>query len=145
MKPRPGASVRGRGTRTAGVAAFHTARTEARVTPLYRSHAERNRRVRVTTPKLEPQERYQTASYDRAIAEAVQRANRPLIEAGVDVELHVPHWHPNQLRHSHGTEVRRRFGLEAAQVARGHERADTTQIYAERNFELAVKVAETLG
>jgi hypothetical protein len=26
----------------------------------------------------------------------------------------VPYWHPNQLRHLHGTEVRRRFGLEAA-------------------------------
>ena len=30
------------------------------------------------------------------------------------------HWSPNQLRHTHATEVRRRFGLEAAQVALGH-------------------------
>ena len=37
-------------------------------------------------------------------------------------------WHANQLRHSHGTSVRRRFGLEAAQVALGHERADVTQV-----------------
>ena len=78
-------------------------------------------------------------------ATAVEKANRVLIEAAVDVALHVPHWHPNQLRHTHGTEVRRRFGLEAAQVALGHERADVTQVYAERNLDLAVKVAAEVG
>ena len=30
--------------------------------------------------------------------------------------LLLPHWHANQLRHSKATEVRREFGLEAAQV-----------------------------
>ncbi|MFO0806072.1 MAG: tyrosine-type recombinase/integrase [Gemmataceae bacterium] len=54
-------------------------------------------------------------------------------------------WAPNQLRHTHGTKVRKQFGLEAAQVALGHAKADVTQIYAERNLELAVKVAERLG
>jgi site-specific recombinase XerC len=44
-----------------------------------------------------------------------------------------PHGHPNQLRHAHATEVRKRFGLEAAQVALGHETADLTQVYAERD------------
>ena len=29
--------------------------------------------------------------------------------------------------------MRRRFGLEAAQVALGYERADVTQVYAEKN------------
>jgi integrase len=71
--------------------------------------------------------------------------NRAFVEAAVDVELHIPHWAPNQLRHAHGTEVRRRFGLEAAQVALGHERADVTQVYAERNLDLAVKVATEAG
>jgi len=54
-------------------------------------------------------------------------------------------WAPNQLRHNHGTKVRKQFGLEAAQVALGHAKADVTQIYAERNLELAVKVAEKIG
>ena len=57
----------------------------------------------------------------------------------------LPHWHPHQLRHTHATEVRRRFGLEAAQVALGHSSADVTQVYAERNLTLAVQVAAQIG
>jgi integrase len=50
-----------------------------------------------------------------------------------------------ELRHAHGTEVRRRFGLEAAQVALGHARADVTQVYAERDGALATRVAAEIG
>jgi integrase len=35
--------------------------------------------------------------------------------------------------------------LEAAQVLLGHSRADVTQIYAERNTELASRVAAKIG
>lgn len=41
--------------------------------------------------------------------------------------------------------MRHRYGLEAAQVALGHERADVTQVYAEKNLALAVKVAAEMG
>lgn len=54
-------------------------------------------------------------------------------------------WAPNQLRHSAGTEIRKRFGLEAAQVALGHSRADVTQIYAERDFSRAELIAREVG
>ncbi len=54
-------------------------------------------------------------------------------------------WCPLQLRHTHATEVRKRFGLEAAQVALGHSRADVTQVYAERDLEKARKVAQAIG
>lgn len=54
-------------------------------------------------------------------------------------------WSPNRLRHSAGTEIRRRFGLEAAQVALGHAMADTTQVYAERDYALAARVAREVG
>lgn len=54
-------------------------------------------------------------------------------------------WGPNRLRHSRGTEVRKAFGLEAAQVTLGHRKADVTQIYAERNEELAKQVAREAG
>jgi integrase len=57
----------------------------------------------------------------------------------------VSKWHPNQLRHMHGTEVRRIFGIEAAQVALGHAQADVTQIYAERDMGLAERVARQIG
>jgi integrase len=54
-------------------------------------------------------------------------------------------WHPNQLRHTHATEVRRRFGLEAAQVVLGHTHANVTQLYAQRDLALALKVAAAVG
>ena len=54
-------------------------------------------------------------------------------------------WHPNQLRHSYATRVRKDYGLEAAQVLLGHSQADVTQIYAERNHVLAATVASTIG
>jgi len=54
-------------------------------------------------------------------------------------------WSPNQLRHTAATEIRQRFGLEAAQAALGHRAADVTQIYAERDFGLAASVAKQIG
>jgi site-specific recombinase XerC len=53
--------------------------------------------------------------------------------------------HPNQLRHSFATRVRKEHGLEAAQVLLGHSRADVTQVYAERNERLASAVAAKIG
>lgn len=54
-------------------------------------------------------------------------------------------WSPNQLRHLAATEIRKKFGLEAAQVVCGHQSADVTQIYAERDLELALRVAQEVG
>jgi len=55
------------------------------------------------------------------------------------------HWHPHQLRHNYATNVRREFGLEAAQVLLGHTKADVTQIYAERDMTRAATVAAKIG
>jgi site-specific recombinase XerC len=57
----------------------------------------------------------------------------------------IEHWAPNRLRHSAGTEIRKRFGLEAAQVTLGHASADVTQVYAERDAKLAAEVARKIG
>jgi site-specific recombinase XerC len=54
-------------------------------------------------------------------------------------------WSPNQLRHSAATEIRKRFGLEAAQVTLGHAAADVTQVYAERDLERAAAVMAQVG
>jgi integrase len=54
-------------------------------------------------------------------------------------------WAPNQLRHSAATEIRKLFGVEAAQVVLGHAEADVTQIYAERDYDLAARVAKQVG
>lgn len=75
---------------------------------------------------------YTTASYRRAIT-------RACVKAGV------PAWHPNQLRHTRATELRKRFGLEGVQTVLGHEKADITQTYAERDFELAERIMSQVG
>lgn len=75
---------------------------------------------------------YTRDSYRRAITRAAQRAG-------------VPTWSPNQLRHSAGTEIRRRYGIEAACAVLGHESISTTEIYAERNESLAKRVAIEMG
>jgi integrase len=54
-------------------------------------------------------------------------------------------WSPNQLRHSAATEIRRRYGLEAAATVLGHAKADVTQIYAERDYTLAADIARQIG
>lgn len=54
-------------------------------------------------------------------------------------------WSPNQLRHTRGTEIRKQFGLEAAQVILGHAVADVTQIYAERDADKAREVVRKIG
>jgi site-specific recombinase XerC len=57
----------------------------------------------------------------------------------------VEKWSPNRLRHSAATAIRKRFGLEAAQVTLGHAAADVTQVYAERDLERAAVVMAQVG
>jgi site-specific recombinase XerC len=54
-------------------------------------------------------------------------------------------WFPHQLRQPAATEIRKLFGLEHAQAARGHSRMDVTEIYALKNIELVAKVAREVG
>lgn len=54
-------------------------------------------------------------------------------------------WHPNQLRHTFATEIRRHHGLEASQVLLGHAKANVTQVYAERDHDRARKVIGAVG
>jgi len=79
-----------------------------------------------------PGERYDDRALGRAIDLVCRREG-------------IPAWHPNQLRHSHATAVRARYGLEAAQAVLGHAEASVTQIYAERDLSLASKVAAEMG
>ncbi len=62
-----------------------------------------------------------------------------------DADRIVPRWHPHRLRHSRLTAIRRRYGLEAAQVVAGHARADVTEVYAEADVDLALRVAREVG
>jgi integrase len=75
---------------------------------------------------------YIGAVFGKAIADACDKAG-------------VPRWSPNQLRHAGGTEVRKKFGLDAAQIALGHAKASTTEIYAKVDEEKAMQVAREIG
>jgi integrase len=107
-------------------------------------------------PKLQPGDCYTALSYGHAVAKAILRTNtaaacatckplKPEARCEQCKAAGLPHWHPHQLRHTHATEVRRRYGLEAAQVALGHSQAAITEIYAERDTALAVRVAKEIG
>jgi integrase len=113
----------------------------ARRTPVYPSEQRRLARERAARRrrrrKREPGERYTTDSYRRAVEYGIKKANA----AGVTV----PSWHPNQLRHNRGTEVRKQFGIEGAQVVLGHSKANVTEVYAERNLDLAKQIARKTG
>jgi integrase len=103
-------------------------RRAARKTPARSGQARR----RKESPKRSPRPHYTPDTYGRVIARAC-------------VAARVPHWHPHQLRHLFGTEVRQQFGLEAAQVLLGHVHARVTEVYAERNIQAATEAAARIG
>ncbi|MBA4106062.1 MAG: site-specific integrase [Pirellula sp.] len=103
-----------------------------------------------------PRDRYSSDSYRRAIVRACAKAfPHPTIKPSPFLldefaeqlrQWKKQHeWTPNQLRHAAATEIRRAFGLEAAQVILGHSRADVTQIYAERDLQKASDIAARIG
>ena len=75
---------------------------------------------------------YDRRTYRQAIIRACEKAS-------------VPSWSPLQLRHTAGTEIRARYGLEAAQAVLGHAKADVTQVYAERDLTKARAVMSEIG
>jgi integrase len=137
-------------------------RRRSRKTPVQPSQQTR----RKAKPRKAPGDRYTPSSYAHAIAAACARAFPPPAPLAKRPDETVPQWrarltdyeraellrwrkahrwHPNQLRHTRATEIRRHYGLEAAQVVLGHQRADVTQVYAERNLELAERIAAEAG
>lgn len=148
------------------VAELHAARTKARRTPRYSSHMRRNVEKRRPRPARAPAAVYNVTSYGHAIKRACDSAfPLPKVLAPLQGETRRAwwarltaeekaevtawrkhhHWHPNQLRHSFATRVRKEHGLEAAQVLLGYTRADVTQVYAERDERLATEVAAAVG
>jgi integrase len=142
-------------------------RTAKRETPRYPSHMARNAAKRVGAKrKRPPADRYDRLAYGTAVDRACDRAFPPTGELArndgesaaawwarltseqrntVNAWRKANRWSPNQLRHTFATEIRKAYGLEAAQVLLGHSKADVTQIYAERNSELAAQVAAKVG
>jgi integrase len=105
------------------------ARRAERKTPRWPSHMKRKAKGRTRAPI---RDRYDVTTYRRAIARACRKAG-------------VPVWRPNQLRHSRGTEIRRRYGLEASQAVLGHAELGVTQVYAEVDRDTARRVMAEIG
>ncbi|HUG68746.1 MAG TPA: site-specific integrase [Pirellulaceae bacterium] len=133
---------------------------EQRVTPL--NYGNRPGTNRKRKPKRSAGDSYTNDSYRRAIHRGCDKAFFPApdplarrekesakkwrerLTPNQRVELDDwqsrNHWSPNQLRHTAATEIRRQFGLEAAQVTLGHSNANVTQIYAERDLTKAAEI-----
>lgn len=86
----------------------------------------------MTNPRWAPGSQYTSNSYRRAIHRACESNG-------------IEKWSPNRLRHTAATEIRREFGLEAAQVILGHSQANVTQVYAERDAAKGYEVARQIG
>ena len=72
------------------------------------------------------------AAYRRAIQRACDKTG-------------IPRWAPHRLRHSRGTEIRKAYGLEAAQAVLGHAELGVTQVYAEVDRQMARKIMAKIG
>ena len=97
-----------------------------------------NRRKRPSSKKVgiskerPPREHYDDRGYRQAVIRACCRVG-------------VPEWSPGRLRHSAGTDIRRKYGAEAAQLVLGHRNLSTTEIYAEKNREQYEQIMKEIG
>lgn len=106
--------------------------------PVYPSELRRRAKNRRRCSKRRIGEHYTTTSY----WQAVQRGLEHAAAAGVEI----PHWTPNQLRHSISTAIAKMSGLgqQAAQRWLGHAKLDTTSIYTEREVSELIEIAREL-
>jgi integrase len=104
-------------------------RRKNRTTPMTPSQASRKPKAHRGSP---PKDHYTKDSYGRAIKRACKKAG-------------VESWSQNRLRHSRATIIRERYGIEAAQTVLGHSDPKTTEIYAERDFEMAARIMREIG
>jgi integrase len=89
-------------------------------------------KTRKQVPHWKPGARYSVNNFQQAVRRACLRAK-------------VAPWSILQVRHTRATEVRERYGVEGAQASLGNARVETAQIYAEKNQQLAKKIAGENG
>jgi integrase len=123
-----------------------------------------NRRKR--RPKHRPGDRYTTSSYYTAIRRGCDLAFPPpenlrqqegetkaawtaRLTDDEKAELRdwrrAHRWHPNRLRHTAATLIRREADLDTARTVLGHRSVTVTQVYAEKDLESAVAVMGKIG
>jgi integrase len=146
------------------VAAKLAVRSAARKTPLHYGNRPGTNRKR--KPRRVPGERYTSQTYKKAVARACERAwppPEPLARLKDEtraewLERLTPEqheelkrwrrdhsWHPNQLRHTRGTEIRKLAGLDAARAVLGHTTPVITEVYAELDLTTAEAIMKEIG
>jgi integrase len=117
-------------------------RRKTRKSPMTPSHAKRKSKSK---PKRKKRDRYDTASYRRAISYAIKKLNKHQNSLPKKERKLIPHWHPHQLRHQFATIVREQLGAEAVQIGLGHKSTDLVDLYAEKNLAAARQIAGKIG
>jgi integrase len=119
-----------------------------RTTPIYpcelRQREKRHRAALARKSKRPRSDQYCPDSYRRAIEYGVRKANQLLLVNDPNAKK-IPTWTPYQLRHSFATEMRRKHGVEAAQLGLGHKQTNIVDVYAEKNLRLLVELAKQNG
>ncbi len=108
------------------------------------SQVDRRKRM----PKKLPRNHYTREGYREAIQRACDQADTKTKQnKGLPQESErlIPRWSPGRLRHNAATRFRKEYGLEVAQIMLGHQSAEVTQIYAERDEERALSVVAKIG
>ena len=78
----------------------------------------KRRKETARRPKRRYLDTFTTQSYGHTIARGCMKAG-------------VPHWSPNQLRHTAGTRIAQKHGMEIARLVLGHADLRSTAVYAE--------------
>jgi integrase len=82
--------------------------------------------------KRPPGETYSRAAFQQVVRRACRRGG-------------IPEWSPNMLRHAFGTRLRESGGIEAAQMALGHAKPDTSLIYTSAAKKRAIEAVREMG
>jgi integrase len=134
-------------------------RRAERKTPLWPSHIRHQESTKRKRPgRKMAGARWHPNAYRKAVAHACDAAfphpelagipKSKLTEAQraeLETWRRARRWHPNQLRHTAATKIRRRYGAEAAQSVLGHAELSTTEIYAEKSLEVARQIMREIG
>jgi integrase len=117
---------------------------KSRRTPVQPSQLDRRKR----RPQRTPGPCYAVVAYRRSITRGCDAAfptpdNLPVSEH--KAWRLANRWHPNRLRHTAATEIRKKFGVEAARNVLGHSKVSTTEIYAERDQQGAADIVRQIG
>jgi len=79
-----------------------------------------------------PRTEFTTSTFAQAVAAGCRRGK-------------IAHWHPHRMRHAAAMRIRSEVNLEGVAVALGHGDIASSLIYADRDLERAIRIAEELG